>query len=222
MNELIFFSQILVIIFFLFAAVQFGKMGLFCLGVILSITANLFVLKQMTIFSMNVTCADSYAVGAIIGLNLIQEYFGKEEANRFVWINFFCMIFFALMSQFHLLYVPSCEDWSHSSFSSLLSASPRILIASLISYLISQKMDVELFSRLRKKFKKSYLLPVMIISIFTTQMIDTCLFSFLGLYGIVSSLFEIIVLSMIVKIIIIVVMSTCTSIYRLKKLNYEI
>lgn len=222
MNELIFFFQIAVILFFLFAALRFGKAGLFCIGVILSITANLFVLKQMTLFSMNVTCSDAYAVGAIIGLNLIQEYFGKEEANRFVWINFFCMIFFALMSQIHLLYIPSNLDWSHSSFSSLLSVSPRILIASLISYLISQKMDVELFGRLRKKFKKNYLLPVMLASIFTTQLIDTCLFSFLGLYGIVSSLFEIIVLSMAVKIIIIVVMSTFTSLYRLKKLNYEI
>lgn len=213
MNEAIFLFHIACILAFIMAAVRLGKGALVALSCLLSITANLFVVKQTVLFGLNVTCADAYAVGAIFILNLVQEYYGKESANQLIWINFFCMIFFALTSQLHLLYIPSSEDWSQQLFMPLLSVSPRILLASLFSYLITQKIDLEIFSKIRNYLKQKHLFLSLFISVLLSQFVDTCLFSFLGLYGIVSSLYAIIILSMIIKVIVIMLMSCFASLF---------
>lgn len=219
MNEWIFFLQILILIFFILGSSRLGKGAMIAVSCLLSIMANLFVLKQANLFGLEVTCADAYAVGAIVSLNLFQDQYGKEQANKLIWTNFLCMILFALMSQLNLLFIPSTSDWSHGSFQALFLVSPRILLASLFSYFVTQKLDIEIFAKLRNFFNKKYFIYSLFISIFFSQLIDTCLFSFLGLYGIVSSLSEIIIFSMAIKLLVILIMSVISGLYRVRVQN---
>lgn len=181
-------------------------MGLVALGAIISlegVLANLFVMKQIELFGLTVTCSDCLAVGSILGLNLLQEYFGREMAQKMVNISFFILIFFVGLSQIHLCYLPSSVDRAHLAFVNVLSSAPRIVFASAFVYYLVQKMDVVLFGWLKSLFKGGYLPIRMGISLCLTQFIDTVLFSFLGLYGIVSSIFDVIIVSLVVKCLII-------------------
>src|SRR5229473_6185965 len=113
MNELIFALHTVIIALFALGALALGQGALVAFVCIQCILANLFVVKQITLFGFTATCADAFTVGATIGLNMLQEYFGKAIAKRTIWINFFLLIFYAIVSQVHLIYVPHAADTMH-------------------------------------------------------------------------------------------------------------
>ena len=207
MNEIIFLVHTLLVVFLAFGALRMGKEALISLTALQSVLANFFVLKQTVLFGWTVTCSDVFAVGIMLNLNLLQEYFGKEKARQTIWVCFFAMLFFGVMSQIHLLYRPSLNDTAHLHYLSLLSPAPRLLIASLVSFFVVQHIDLRFFAFLKNKFPKWGWGKRNLIALFNSQLLDTLLFSVLGLYGLVSSLKDIIILSFLVKMIIILSMA---------------
>lgn len=203
MNEALFFGHIVLVIGFVLYAYRLGSSALAAVVALQAILANLFVVKQTTLFGWSVTCSDVFAIGGILGLNLLQESWGKEAASKAIRISLVSMIFFAAMAQIHLLYLPSSFDETQGAFQIIFSSSTRIVISSIAVYYIVQKLDVQIFSFLKRIFKERSLGLRLAISLLLSQFLDTVLFSFLGLYGLVESLFDIIVVSYLVKCLII-------------------
>lgn len=202
MNELLFASHILVVIAFILVALRAGKTSLIALIALQGVLANVFVLKQTSLFGFAVTCSDVFAIGALLSLNLLQEYFGKESAQQAIRASLLSLIFFAVMSQIHLLYVPTQHDFTQEAFTTLFSSTFRIVVASIATFYLVQQFDVRFFGWLRGK-----LAIRVAISLLCSQLLDTVLFSFLGLYGWVESIFDIILLSFFIKCIVIAVSS---------------
>lgn len=199
-NELIFILHASLVSLTALGALAFGRTALVAFICIQCILANLFVLKQTTLFGLNATAADAFTIGATLGLNLLQEYFGKAITRKAIWINFFFLVFFAAISQIHLCYIPSIFDTTQHHFSSLLGFMPRIVVASFTVYLIAQLVDYVLYGWLKKIWPSRFLALRNFTSIAISQLIDTVLFSFLGLYGIVENIGEIIMMSYAIKL----------------------
>lgn len=208
MNEFLFFIHIAAVLGFILFAYRMGSGALSCLVVLQGVLANIFVVKQMSLFGWTVTCSDVFAIGGILGLNLLQETWGKEVASKAINNSFLCLVFFAAMTQIHLFYEPSLFDGTQKSFELIFSSSLRIVVASITAYYIVQKLDVEIFAFLKKIFSGRLLSIRLLCSLLFSQLIDTVLFSFLGLYGLVESLLDIIVMSYLVKCVIIASSST--------------
>jgi queuosine precursor transporter len=220
MNELIFILQILVLVGALFWAARIGKEALIALCVLLSILANFFVLKQMDLFGWNVTCSDAFAIAGIFGLNMLTQAYGREIAKKTIWISFFGLLFFAAVSQIHLLYQPNVYDESQAHFSFLLTSAPRLLIASLLTFLVVQQFDVRLYGFFQKKFSGLSWQARSTVCLLTSQILDTVLFSLLGLYGIIQELTAMMVVSYLVKCAVIALTSLAASFFNpLKKLT---
>lgn len=200
MNELIFILHALFIGSAALAALYFGAAALTAFVVVQCLLANLFVIKQTTLFGLTATCADAYAIGATIGLNLLQEYYGKGATRATVLINFFLLIFYGIATQFQLWYCPNSIDAMHPHFAQILYCAPRIILASFTTFLLVQFLDYKLYGFLIERFQSRYLLLRNYASVFICQFIDTVLFSFLGLYGILDNIGEIIVISYSVKV----------------------
>jgi len=205
MNELIFALHTVIIALFALGALALGQGALVAFVCIQCILANLFVVKQITLFGFTATCADAFTVGATIGLNMLQEYFGKAIAKRTIWINFFLLIFYAIVSQVHLIYVPHAADTMHLHFMPLLSLMPRIVIASFSVYFVSQMADFYLYGFLTKVFHNKYIILRNYASIAVCQLLDTILFSFAGLYGIIDDIWQVIIISYLIKLASIVI-----------------
>lgn len=203
MNEILFFIQVLFIIGFALMALKLGKSALTAWVAVQALIANLFVLKQITLLGFDVTASDAFAIGSLLGLNFLQEYFSREDANRATWICFFFMVFFVLVSQIHLLYEPSPYDETQPAFVAILSASPRLLIASMSVFFVVQQIDIRFFAFLKKKLPQTSFASRAAIALILSQFLDTFLFSFAGLYGIVASVADIILISFIVKLVVI-------------------
>lgn len=204
-NELIFLIHATLIGLAALGALALGRSALVAFVVVQCILANLFVLKQTTLFGFNATCADAFTIGATIGLNMLQEYFGKAITRKTIWLNFFLLVFYAAVSQIHLWYTPSSFDVTQNHFSALLGFMPRIVVASFTVYLIAQMVDYKLYGWLKKVWTSRFLVLRNYASIAVSQLVDTILFSFLGLYGIVENIGEIILISYAIKLVAIVV-----------------
>lgn len=217
MNEFYFISHLFIVSLFLWPALRFGREGLIAWVALQPILANLFVLKQIELFGFTVTCSDVYAVSTALGLNMLQEYFGKEAAQKTVRLCFYLLVFFVGMSLFQLLYHPSIHDTTHAAYSTILSVSPRLVAASIASFVCVQLLDVQFFAFLKRYSNRLSFFLRNLTSLTLSQFVDTLLFTFLGLWGIVNDLFDVFLVSFIIKLAI----SLALSLSSLKSRNYE-
>lgn len=201
MNEIIFLIHLVCIGFATFVLLRFELPGLVAFLCAQAILANLFVIKQITLLGLNATAADIYIVGSVLTLNLIQEYYGKPPARKAIWISFILLVFYTLVSQIQLAYIPSSSDFAHAAYNTILSFMPRITIASMVTYLIVQYFDTYFYGLMRALMHGNYLIARNMASIFASQLLDTILFSFLGLYGIVDNITQIMLVSFTIKIV---------------------
>src|SRR5258708_3802976 len=134
MNEIIFLVHACLVSFCALGALALGKEALITFISMMCVFANLFVLKQIMLCGFHATASDSLSIGATIGLNLLQEYYGKHAARQAIGISFASIIVYTLLAYIHLWYAPSPCDISNVHFEALLSVMPRILIASCSVY----------------------------------------------------------------------------------------
>lgn len=201
MNEIIFLIHLVCVGFITLVLLRFELPGLVAFLCAQAIVANLFVIKQITLIGLNATAADIYIVGSVLTLNLIQEYYGKLPARKAIWISFILLIFYTLVSQIQLAYIPSDSDFAHMAYDAILSFMPRITIASMATYLIVQYFDTYFYGLMRAFTQGKYLMARNMASIFASQLLDTILFSLLGLYGIVDNITQIMIVSFTIKIV---------------------
>lgn len=226
MNELVFIIHTLIISFFCLGALALGQNALVAFICIQCVLANLFVTKQITLFGLSAVCSDAFTIGATIGLNLLQEYFGKTATRKTIWINFFILIFYAIVCYIHLWYIPNAADMTQEHFFAILHSMPRIVIASFSVYLFVQFADYYIYGFLKRFFNEKYIIARNYTSIAFCQLLDTILFSFLGLYGIIDNIWSIIVVSYCIKLAAIVIatpfVGLSRTIYRLTKKNHQL
>ncbi len=219
MNNLIFLLHTCVITLITIIATKLGKQFIVSTIAIFGILANLFVLKQINLFGLQVTSSDVFVVGISLGLNLIQEKFDKKTAQDTVWISFWGLLTYTILSQFQIWYLPNALDCTNQHFLGLLTLAPRLTIASLISYLISQTIDVNLYAYLKVRLANQFSFLRNYLSIAISQLADTIIFSIIGLYGLNYNLLHIILFSYLIKLLAITIsVLTMTSLKKIIKI----
>ncbi len=207
MNELIFLAHIAALVITLMLALRIGSHALVALICVLTVLMNLFVLKEIALFGFTVTCTDAFAVGDELGLNLLQEHFGKKIAQKTIFISFFVTIVTMLFGLFQTMYAPSATDVTHPYYAHLLTPMPRLVIVSLITYFIVMQADLMFYGWIRKRFSGGtsgeafYIMVGNFLSIAATQLLDTVLFTIFGLSDQISEPMDVIVVSYAVKLI---------------------
>lgn len=203
-NELLFLLQIIAVSSAVLGALMLGKEALVACIAFLITLANLFVVKQVTLFGLQVTVTDAYIVGAVLGFNLLQEYFGKDIARKTIWISFFMSLVLVVAAQVHLGYTPNEHDFTQASYEKILGFLPRILVASFTAHVVSQYIRLFLYEKAKNLFRNQYFVVRNLSVTVVEQLVDTILFGFIGLYGVVHTVTDVFVLSFAIKMISIV------------------
>lgn len=203
MNELIFILQVVAVVVTVRVGRRFEKEALMVLAVLLAVFANFFVLKQIDLMGWTVTCADAYVVGHLMCLNCLQQEYGKVWAKKTVQLSFAAMVVFALLSQIHLVFIPSEADVAHLHYEALLGIAPRLLLASLVSFYLVQRLDIFMFGQFLNRMPQISWKIRSMISLVISQAVDTLLFTLLGLYGVVENWVAIFWMSFLVKCVVI-------------------
>lgn len=123
----------------------FGKTGLYCISVIATILANIEVTIMINAFGMEQTLGNVLFAVTFLITDILSECEGKKAAQTAVYAGIFCSIFFLVLSQSWMLYTPSATDTIMPSIKAVFSNTPRMILASLVVYAVSQMFDVWLY-----------------------------------------------------------------------------
>lgn len=183
MNELLFIITILVnFCGILLAHKLFGKTGLFVWVGVASVWANIEVAKCVDMFGLAVTLGNVIYGTTFLATDILSEKYGGKEARKGVMIGFFTSVTFTLISQINLLFIPNSADVVSGAMKTVFSFMPRMCIASVIAYLISNMLDTYTFDFIRKHFPNQLWLRNN-GSTMTSQLIDSFLFTIIAFVG---------------------------------------
>ena len=115
--------------------------------VIATILANIEVLMLVDGFGMEQTLGNVMFASTYLVTDILSENEGKKYANKSVWLGVFTSIVMLLFTQYWLLYSPAANDWAREHISAIFSTTPRLLAASFLGYIISQRFDVWLYHK---------------------------------------------------------------------------
>ena len=167
----------------------FGKTGLYCISAAATILANIEVLIMIKAFGAEQTLGNVLFAVTFIITDILSECEGKKAADKAVYTSFFASIFFLVLSQSWLHYVPSESDWASPAIRTIFSNTPRMIIASLAVYGISQLFDVWLYHKIwdmtskKSGNRRSFLWLRNNGSTLVSQLINTFLFTLFAFYG---------------------------------------
>ncbi len=187
LNELLW--VLLLVVTFLLQILAYrlwGKTGLYVWIAMAVILANIQVMKTIGIFSLVTAMGNIIYSTTFLTTDILSENYGKKEATKAVWLGFFILIATTIIMQITLKFIPHESDTLSPALQQIFGLLPRIAIASLIAYIISQHHDVWAFEFWKKLFKGKHLWIRNNFSTMTSQLIDNIIFTwiaFVGLFG---------------------------------------
>lgn len=142
-----------------------------------------------------------YALTFVIS-DTLSEIWGKEKTAYIVRIGFMVSIISAIMIKIAILF-PSAPIWGNQKeFSLILGSNLRIVIASMVAYLVSQHHDVWAFHFWKNKTNGKHLWVRNNMSTLVSQIIDTVLFITIAFYGTGAPIITMIISQYIIKLVI--------------------
>ncbi|MCH5321167.1 MAG: queuosine precursor transporter [Eubacterium sp.] len=190
-NELLLIGSVIFIYGVVVSAYKFfGKTGLFCVSAIATVLANIEVAILINAFGMEQTLGNVLFASTFLVTDILSECEGKKEANKAVWLGVFSSLFFLLLTQSWLMYVPSENDFISGAIRAVFSNTPRMIISSLVVYAISQLFDVWLYHKwwafTERKFsdKRKFLWLRNNGSTLISQILNTLLFTLFAFWGV--------------------------------------
>ena len=187
----------------------FGKWGLIMWIPISVIVANIQVIQTVELFGLVATLGNIVYASSFLVTDILSENYGKQEAKKAVWIGFFSLISMTLLMNLALAFSPLEGDefatTAHEATSTIFSLMPRIAVASLAAYLLSQRHDVWAFHFWRNRFgKENQLWLRNNLSTVISQLIDSVVFVLIAFYGVfeTSVLLEIFITTYILKFVV--------------------
>ena len=152
----------------------------------LLLTANISAVKIIAIGSEGIDAGIiAYPLTFLIS-DVISEVYGRKTTTKIIWLGFL-----ANLLMISIIYVagilPSATFWNdQQSYDQILGAVPRIVIASMVAYLVSQNHDVLAFEMWKKVTGRKFLWFRNNASTVVSQGIDTTIFILIAFVGIYS------------------------------------
>jgi queuosine precursor transporter len=189
-NELLWLIEIIANFLLIILAYRlFGKWGLIMWIPVSTIIANIQVVQTIELFGFSATLGNVVYATSFLITDILSENYGKKEANKAVWIGFYSLISVTLLMNLALLFRPlEADDFSgvtHSALNTIFSLMPRIALASLTAYLISQRHDVWAFHFWKNRFPKDNQLWLRNnLSTMVSQLFDSAIFVLIAFWGV--------------------------------------
>jgi uncharacterized integral membrane protein (TIGR00697 family) len=155
----------------------FGKNGLYAWVGIATILANIQVTKTIEMAGMVMTLGNTMYATIYLTSDLLNEKYGEREAKKAVWFGFFVLLVTMVTMQMTLKFNPQETDFAQESLETIFGLLPQLGLASLTAFLVSQLLDVKIYTYLKKVFPKPNQLWIRNNgSTAVSQLVDTLIF----------------------------------------------
>lgn len=116
--------------------------------------------------------------------DIIVEVFGKERARSVVRSGLLMVVFIFLFAALAVLLPPSVRSQAkETAYDTIFGQAIRISLASLTAFMVSEFMDIFIFSKLRERFHKKALWLRNNASNIISAFFDTAIFMILAFYA---------------------------------------
>lgn len=151
----------------------------------LVVVANVIAGKIVVFGPFVVPAAVIVYASSFLLTDIISEKWGKQQARKAVWAGFYAnvVLVVSVVIAVHWKAAPFATEFA-DQFASVLGLVPRVVLASMVAYLLSQHHDVFAFSKLRERTKGKHLWLRNIASTAVSQAIDTGVFITIAFYGV--------------------------------------
>ena len=155
---------------------------LFALFVASMVMVNTLGTKITTILGVRVSVGIFFVPVLFLTTDIIGEVFGRKEASRFVNMATIMLVLLFVMMSACIAIKPN-ESWDmQEQYATVFGSSMRMTIASLISFVVAQQLDVFMFSLWGKITKGKHLWIRNNMSTIVSQLIDTTIFEFIAFW----------------------------------------
>jgi len=114
--------------------------------------------------------------------DLITEVYGYKYARRTIWCGFIFDLFFILYGQL-VIHMPNPSFATNNAiFDTLLTINFRIILASFISYLISESFNSYLIAKTKIRVQGRYMAGRFVLSSFLASGLDSVIFTTIAFY----------------------------------------
>ncbi len=163
----------------------FGKTGLFCWIVMSSIVANIIVTKVINLFWFQAATLGNATYSSIfLATDVLSEKYSKKDAQLSVYLAFFAIIAATLIIQLALLFTPVYQE-TQEHLQGVFKLAPRIVLGSLLAFVVSQLLDITLFDKIKQKLPDHKCLWVRNnVATLISQLIDSIIFVGIAFYGV--------------------------------------
>ncbi|OXM82849.1 queuosine precursor transporter [Paenibacillus rigui] len=174
-------------VLFLISYRFFGRKGLYAWVGFATVLANIEVVKTIEVFGIVMTLGNSIYASIYMTTDLLNEKYGAKAAKQAVWFGFFSLIASTVMMQMVLAFVPQEADISQEALKTIFGLAPQIALGSICAYLVSQFLDVRVFSVLKRRYPERGQFWLRINgSTGLSQFIDSLVFCSIAFYGVYS------------------------------------
>jgi uncharacterized integral membrane protein (TIGR00697 family) len=170
----------------------FGLTGMYAYLISSLFIANIQVLKvvQYGFYPLPVALGKVIICCSFFAIDVIAEFYGKENARKAVWLGLSSNVMIMVLMFITLGYKPLVtNDPGYASFlihnesmKDIFLPLPNILIAGIVSYLISQYIDIYLFTKLKEKTREKFLWVRAFFAPAISSLIDNTIFYSLAFY----------------------------------------
>ena len=138
--------------------------------------SNIITIKTINIWGLIFTAGDILFPFTYILNDVFTEVYGFNKSKLIIWTSFFCNLLMIIIFKITIL-LPSSESFEmQEELVKILGSTPRILIASFISFLVGNFANSIVMSKMKVKTEGKYLALRTIGSTLIGEGLDTLIF----------------------------------------------
>ncbi|MBW2972444.1 queuosine precursor transporter [Candidatus Woesearchaeota archaeon] len=164
---------------------RYGVEYIIALAAALTVAANILANKIVVFGPFTVPAGVIAFSMTFLLTDILSERWGKAYARKAVWAGFYANIVFVISLYIALAWTPApFAAESASMFAEVLKLTPRLFLAGIVAYLISQHHDIWAFHFWKRVTKNRHLWFRNNASTIISQLLDSVIFIVIGFYGV--------------------------------------
>lgn len=176
-NELLILIMTVTAVGTVWLAARNGLSWLLSTIVLNLLLAGIFGFKLISFFGLTIDASGVFYAAVFLATHFIIEQSGKKEGFKTIWYGALAVLFFVATSKMIVLLVGlPVNDVANQALQVIFNPSVRVTLASILSYIFAQYINVAIFSSLKEKTKNKYLWLRSVSANVVAQLADSILF----------------------------------------------
>lgn len=187
-SEIILLTRIVFSLLFLTFLSRFSKAWLYTsIAVNLILIANLGA-KTVSFFGFLTNAGNLFYVCIVFAIYLLIEHHGSASARLAIWMGIVFSIFSLIMAEL-IVNTPGTVESRQldEALRQFIGVIPRVSFASLVAFLVSQNINISLYTAMLRKSGGEYLWLRNMVGVVVVQMIDSLIFFPIAFYAVLGT-----------------------------------